>query len=257
MTSTGPLPEIRYFHFSTKCILSQYQQGVTRQYQETLIHNCPLTRHGARMVRGLLLPVGGTSPMGGLRCQKIATCTEPSCDGIEKPLVPIVAREENKIIVRRPYNYKSHKCEKCEQVFNSNGALGKHIASIHTVKILEVGKGFRMELPIKQVEKLSVAKELAKEDTMSSKLDKDISLDTCARQEEAGKQSVVLYKRSEQAEKEDEARRENSLIRSSDRPSCRFCKSNTFLHLECPERKKKAPVLDVFDAEAFLETEFR
>ena len=157
--------------------------------------------------------------------------------------MPIVAREENtKNIVRRPYNYhKSHKCETCGQRFSSKEALEKHMASIHTVKILEVGKGFRTVLPTKQVEKLPVAKEVTKEDTMSSKTVQDSS----------------LYRRSEQAEKDDEARRENSIIRSSDRPNCRFCKSESFLDLECPERKKKAPVLDVFDSEAFLEAEFR
>ena len=208
------------------------------------------------MVRGLLLAASGSTPaMGGLPCQNMAACTKPTCDGSQKPQMPIEAREENfKSRARGSYYKSNNKCEQCDQFFFSRDALAKHIASIHTVKVLEVGKGSKIVLPSKQLEKLSVAKKATEEETLSSKTAKEISLAKSARKGGL----AVLYMRSEQAEKENEARRENlKIVKSSDRPHCRFCKSNTFLDLECPERKKKAPAPDLFDAEAFLEAEFQ
>ena len=168
--------------------------------------------------------------------------------------LPFEAREEDpKSKARRTYN-KSNKCEKCDERFISKDALSKHIDSVHSVRIVEVGRGVKMVLPSKQLEKLSVTKEVAKQDKLSSKKIQENSPTKHGRKEEEG---TVLYRRSEQAEKENEARRENSVVKWSDRPNCRFCKSNTFLDLQCPEREKKAPALDLFDAEAFLEAEFR
>ena len=132
------------------------------------------------MVRGLLLGGGGqgpleTPPMGGLLCQDMATCSKPRCDGREEPSVHVEARgQDPKSRARGPYN-KSNKCEKCDEHFLLKDTLAKHIDSVHTAKISEVGTGFKMTFPSKQLEKLSVAKEVTKEDILSSKTIKENS----------------------------------------------------------------------------------
>ena len=208
---------------------------MTRHSQDKLIHSCPVTRHGARMVGGLLLE-GGPRKEGELRSLSISksgllspgmvTCTWPGCNGCEEPMMK----------VRRPYK----KCAKCKQYFCSKDALSQHIASFHTTKRLDGGKEFGLLTPFIQMSELPVAKEKQKEE----------------RQEYPGKLNAIMYRRPEDAENRNEARSYHSVVKSSDPPNCRFCKAKIFLEQKCPERMKKAPVQDVFDAKAYLEAEF-
>ena len=187
-------------------------------------HSCPLTRHKARVVGGILL---GEPPL----CQKMDKCLRSECEGGVGDVLPISkkvgdTREERR---RAPYSRRDQiKCGKCQYHFFSIESLSNHATKFHPV---EMNKGLReSEQPRPGEQK--VGKEVTKTNNSG------------------------LYNRSEQALKENDARKGNSVVRSADPPKCRFCKLDISLGPQCPEREKKSPIIDYFDADSFLEREF-